>query len=270
MNRLTRREFLSLSTMTLTTLWLAGCKPIPAPSTAAEPTVMAEPPVRVLFIGDSFSMFLGEHLPKFAATTSPPTTAEAEVIWKGGWPLSLHWAMPETLETLQTGNWDIVVLQEDLVDSWSQLDEFYEAVRAFHAEVQNNGGETVLYLNWLYPMASAATLDEVAAAHNQIGAELGIKVSPVGLAWRRALQERPELKLFQRDQVHNNAYGGYLTTCVLYATLFDRSPVGATYRMAENNRFAYGWNTPEGWQLADEEAAFLQQIAWDTVMEAEA
>jgi hypothetical protein len=44
----------------------------------------------------------------------------------------------------------------------------------------------------------------------------------------------------------------YLATCVVYATIYGRSPSGSTY-------------TPAG--VTAEEAAFLQKIAWQTVQE---
>ena len=71
----------------------------------------------------------------------------------------------------------------------------------------------------------------------------------------------------QDDQVHASPLGVYLSMCVLYGTIFDRSPVGATDRMADTGRFDYMWNNPKGWQLSDEDAEFLQRIAWETVAE---
>jgi len=61
--------------------------------------------------------------------------------------------------------------------------------------------------------------------------------------------------------------------CVLYATLFDRSPEGLTYRL--NDVPAYSpkskegslWNWPTGKALSDEDAAYLQKVAWETVVE---
>jgi hypothetical protein len=32
----------------------------------------------------------------------------------------------------------------------------------------------------------------------------------------------------------------------------------------------FGWNLPKGWQLPDEDATFLQQVAWDTVQDYQA
>ena len=55
-------------------------------------------------------------------------------------------------------------------------------------------------------------------------------MAPVGLVWERAIEERPDLELFDWDRVHPNIVGTYLTTSVLYATIFKRSPIGLSYR----------------------------------------
>ena len=58
--------------------------------------------------------------------------------------------------------------------------------------------------------------------------------------------------------------------CVLYSTIFDRSPLGLSYRLgdvASGSSESQLWNVTEGWSLSNEDAAYLQQVAWDTVTE---
>ena len=186
------------------------------------------------------------------------------LIWIGGAPLSLQ-RMPITLKKIQTGDWDVVVLQEDLVENWSRVDEFSAFARKFHEEIQRSGAETVLYMHWSWASQAVPSTEHIAETYGDLGKELNVKVGPVGLAWQRVLQERPDLDLYTRDQVHASPQGTYLAMCVLYATIFDRSPVGATDRMADTGRFDYMWTNPKGWQLSDENAEFLQRIAWETV-----
>jgi hypothetical protein len=69
--------------------------------------------------------------------------------------------------------------------------------------------------------------------------------------------------------VHPNALGFYLLMCVLYATLFDRSPIGLSYRLADvsaDSAESKFWEIPAGWTMSEPEAAFLQRVAWDTVV----
>jgi hypothetical protein len=265
MIRLSRRQFLHLSVAAATGTWLAACVPIQAPEVMPEASPAPESPVRILFIGDSFSPFLADLFVPLCASATPPTPVEASVIWKGGWPLALHLTIPETMETLRTGEWDFVVVQEDLVDAWAQLDQFAPAVRQFHEEIQKIDAETILYMPWLWDYPGAPTLNQLVAAHTEVGKELGIKVAPAGLAWQRSLEERPDLLLYNDDKVHASPYGSYLATTVIYSTIFERSPLGSTFRMEGVNPFAYGWRISGDWRMADDDAEFLQRIAWNTV-----
>ena len=51
----------------------------------------------------------------------------------------------------------------------------------------------------------------------------------MGLAWERVGRERPDLDLLIHDREHPSLYGTYLATAVVYATLFNASPVESSY-----------------------------------------
>ena len=69
----------------------------------------------------------------------------------------------------------------------------------------------------------------------------------------------PKLVLHQPDKSHPSPKGSYLAACVFYATLFDKSPVGLPAELRRGNRVLV--------QIAPDEAAALQKIAWQTVRE---
>lgn len=104
---------------------------------------------------------------------------------------------------------------------------------------------------------------EIAQADRNIATELGIDVAPVGLAFQRAMQERPDLDMYDSDGEHPSIYGTYLATNVIYATVFGESPVGLFYLPPEGNYMFSNGGYPRG--ITKEEAAFLQRIAWETV-----
>ncbi len=263
-----RHNTLLVTILIVVALLVIACQSVQMPAFLQPATPTAELPRRILFIGDSFTWFLWE-FPKLATSTIPPTNVEVDLIWTGGAPLSLHWSRPSTLQAIQKGDWDVVVLQEDIVDNWRRVDQFPEYARKFHDEIRQDGAEPVFYMHWPWKSQAVPTIEQIAGAYGDMGTELGDKVAPVGLAWQRVLQERPDLDLYNDDQVHASAYGAYLTMCVLYATIYGQSPAGATYRMADSHPYDYGWNIPAGWQLADDDAVFLQRIAWETVVDYE-
>ena len=91
------------------------------------------------------------------------------------------------------------------------------------------------------------------------------------MAWERAHREQPGLSLHFRDGSHPNPTGSYLAACVFYATLFGQTPEGLS-----PVRYSTRFGTPEEGEpeaitpLSQEEAAFLQRIAWETVSSVEA
>ena len=66
-------------------------------------------------------------------------------------------------------------------------------------------------------------------AYTSLGADLGVEVAPAGLAFERVTQERPELALRTDDKRHPTLAGTYLTACVFYAVLQDRTPEDIDY-----------------------------------------
>jgi hypothetical protein len=105
-------------------------------------------------------------------------------------------------------------------------------------------------------------MEEFIQAHGDIEKELGVEVAPFGLAWKRAVEERSDLEMCDPDGVHPGIYATYLATNVVYATVFEVSPIGLAYQPSKNQH----WRG----SVAREEAAFLQRIAWETVKQYQA
>ena len=132
------------------------------------------------------------------------------------------------------------------------------AVRLLDGKIANGGAETVLFMTWAsragLPSAGyedyAAMQAAIEAGYLAVAGEMGAMVAPVGAVWQRALEEHPELELWQRDGSHPSSEGTYLAACVFYATLLGTSPEGASYLAG----------------LPEETARFLQSVAGETVL----
>jgi len=251
-------KLLNCMILLMVVLLVGACQPVVTPST---PT--PELPNRLLFIGDSFTSWQGGldyHMESLVASANPPLTIDASIVAMGGARLEEHWDIGKALEAIQEGNWDVVVLQEDLSEAGYDEQNFYEYIRKFNQEIQKIDAQTVLYMPWEWKAkvyTEQPTTEGIARAYTNIGAELGVRVAPVGIAWTRSIQERPDLSLYEYDEVHPTIQGTYLTTCVLYATIFGQSPVGLSYLPPD----------VPGWEMTEDEAAFLQRIAWETVVD---
>jgi hypothetical protein len=207
--------------------------------------------MRILFIGNSLTYWndgLWLHLERLAASGKPSTPVITRAAVEGGASLKSLWARTGPRGAIAAGPWDVVVLQEDLPET--NVEDFRAHVRLFVAEVRKTGARPVLLMAWAYERLAGITMDVIADAHRAAAAELKSEVAPVGLAWRRASEQRPDLNLYAPDREHPSIHGSYLATAVLYATVFDRSPIG----------FAYA---PAG--ITANDAQFLQTVAWETV-----
>lgn len=61
----------------------------------------------------------------------------------------------------------------------------------------------------------------------------GVRIAPVGEAWKKVYTQlennSKEASLYYGDEKHPSVRGSYLAACTIYATIFQKSPVGLKY-----------------------------------------
>lgn len=242
---------------------------------------------RVLFIGNSYTYFnnLGDLLAGIAAADPGGPTIVPELVTRGGATLRWHLDHGPARDVLQSRRWDVVVLQEQSLLGGTVVDgkvvlgapaEFFAAVREWVRRIKAVGATPVLYMTWARREDQVADADQMqsqlAETYFGIGRDVQAKVAPVGLAWREARRRLRTLDLHIWDGSHPTAAGSYLAASVLYATLTDRSPVGAPALItgrpmvdgAEMTVVDPGQTVPLA-ELGAATAAELQKVAWDIV-----
>jgi hypothetical protein len=240
-----------------------------AVSQAAAPLVKAprpDTPARVLFVGNSYFYYNGSlhfHARRVALAADPawakPFIYKSATIAAA--PLAHH-----NIEHLITpGNlgvkepFDMVILQGNSTDALSEKNHalFREKVIEFNKLITGRGAMTALYMPPAHvkPSKSAANPDmmrKTEAMYVAVGNEIGALVIPTGLAFEEAYRRRPDIKLHvDYDGSHPTLLGTLLGAYTVYATLYGKSPVGNSYDFHK--------------QIGAEDAAFLQQVADDTV-----
>ncbi|MDQ2999453.1 MAG: hypothetical protein M3R61_20665 [Chloroflexota bacterium] len=195
---------------------------------------------RILFVGNSYT-FVNDLPHTFAALAKAGRhTVEIGMAAEGGSTLSDHAGSPQTLSVLQSSKWDFVILQEQ-----SQLPSLepyriasmYPAARLLVRRIRAGGATPLFFLTWAhrdgwpeYDLNGYEPMQlQITQAYVGIAQELGVRIAPVGQAWRVARRQHPALDLWQADGSHPNEQGTYLAACVFYATLFGQSPEGLTY-----------------------------------------
>lgn len=182
---------------------------------------------RVLFVGNSYTYY--HSMPQLFAAIAEHTLpeghkVETKFLGGGGATLQKHWEVGLVQESLKSGDWDFVVLQEQSQLGAQKLADpdspelFYRYARMFDAAIKANGAQTVLYMTW-----SREQLKEdqiyLTKAYTHMATELGAILAPVGLVWDR-LRDDTALKLYTDDGSHPSLTGSYLAAGTLAATLF--------------------------------------------------
>jgi hypothetical protein len=116
--------------------------------------------------------------------------------------------------------------------------------------VKKHGGKPVFFMSWAYSDAPEMTA-QLAEAYTKAGNDNDTFVIPAGLAFARSVAQKPEINLYAPDKRHPSLAGTYLSACMVYASLFKKSPVGLSYNAG----------------LDAAVAKHLQTVAWDTAQE---
>jgi hypothetical protein len=127
---------------------------------------------------------------------------------------------------------------------------FYEFSKRHSEAVRRHGAQPVFFMSWAYA-DKPEMIAQLAEAYTIAGNANNALVIPAGLAFARAISRQPELNLYVADKRHPSLAGTYLASCVVFAALSGRSPVG--------NAYLAGIDAPT--------AKFLQEVAWETVRE---
>jgi hypothetical protein len=211
----------------------------------------------------------------------------------GSSTLSYHSNFEPTLEQVNSGEWDYVVLQEHtllpVIPHWVE-NSFYPKVAWFDSLITANGAETVLFMQQAYknPNGEYCAFDHCSPAfysHEEmhefmqgsyypLAESLDIKLVPLGDVWTSVLADNPAPALWGGDDLHASIAGSYLTACVFYLTLFNESPVGLSYTAGLINsealmyqQYAAQFSSPRDVRVAITENEYT--LTWTPVLECE-
>lgn len=225
---------------------------------------------KVLFIGNSYTGV--NNLPNlvYDVALSLGDTIQYDSNTPGGYTYELHSTNATTLGKISADNWDYVVLQEQsqkpsfppsqvanetypyaeiLVDSIRSANEcaepmFYMTWGRKYGDQQNCGG-------WPPVCTFHGMQARLRESYLEMGDLNDAPVAPVGVAWQNAWYGDSTINLWSADLSHPSIHGSYLTACVFYASMFEKSPVGAAFPGS----------------ITAQDAAYLQDVARYTVLD---
>ena len=231
-----------------------------------------KPPVRVLFLGNSYTY--GNKLPQVvAALAAADKTArplEVKMVASGGKNLVWHAGNKASLDAIATGKWDYVILQDQSLTPTLMPNRTRQGAVALHAAITKSGARTMFFMTW-QRRPTPELLKKYPDMHKRnsktymdVGRELKAAVAPVGYAWKMAYDANPKWPLYAKDNSHPSRMGTYLTACVFYSTIYNKSPAGLPAKVILSKSGTH--RTVLG--IPPSDAKKLQAIAWQAVRQA--
>jgi len=212
---------------------------------------------RVLFVGNSY--IATNNLPQMlsAMALSAGDTLEFDSNTPGGFRFQQHFSNATTLNKIQQGNWDYVVLQEQ-----SQLPSFSPSqvaaeVFPFAQKLDsvikqfNPCAETLFFITWgrkngdasncanWPPVCTYEGMDSLLALRYRMMAEMNESIlAPAAPVWRQIRNYYPAIELYQSDGSHPSVAGTYAAACAFYTSIFRKSPTLISHSVGINANHA--------------------------------
>ena len=226
----------------------------------------------ILIMGNSYVASNSLHNLVDGVMNDASQSANVSTLNGGGMRLSQHWSNVASAghqwnTTLNNGNWDWVVLQDQsqipgFPRSQAEWDASKDGAVELAEVIEDNGGETVLMMtwgrrdgdstnSWRFPDFSTMQ-DELESGYldyrDNISANGGNAwVAPVGLAFEHIHDKivaeggtptnsgNTFYNLYTNDGSHPSLSGSYLAAVVLYATITGNDPVGLSHSTSLSN-----------------------------------
>lgn len=192
-------------------------------------------PKKILFIGNSYTAQIREVLSN-TMDASKYQGVQIEYITKGGATLAQHLDTPNTLERIASGDWHVVVLQEQSQTPalpGRHEESFKQSVKELSHHIKQAGAEPMLYMTWgrrdgdaknktLFPNYETMQ-KKLSKAYRDAAKKNKTLLAPVGDAWARLRKANPELgkALYKKDGSHPSEIGAYLVTCTFLKAWFN-------------------------------------------------
>jgi hypothetical protein len=209
---------------------------------------------RILFIGNSHTYVndVPGILQALADSAGGETIATLSIA-NANYALIDHWTDGVALREIDKGSWRFVVMQQGWTPAGVCRDTLRLATQLFAERIRNAGATPAVTEIWApasRPGQSLGTIESYRLAAEDVSGLL----LPVAEAWQEAQNRQPGLTLYQ-DDMHANEAGSYLAALVMYARIFNTSPVGLPRAVRTRSGVTIA--------LSSETALLLQQVAAD-------
>lgn len=195
-------------------------------SKSAHKQERARQTTKILLIGNSFTYWRGgldRHLKTLSRSMALKPDYQTKAVTRGGASLEVMWKRTSAAAEIKKGNYDIVILQEDLPETTVESFRIYS--KKFVDLVRQMGARPILFMTWDYKRLNWISMEEIADAHLELSRKLKVEVAPVGVGWALSKKRRPDLDMYEKDAEHPSAAGMFLSLLVIESTISGKSPL---------------------------------------------
>lgn len=220
--------------------WLIGCLVLSCLCSLAAPN---EPPLRILWIGNSFTYFDSAHVKLQAIAEGEGQAVTINAQLQGGYSFQRHLRRDGTMSAILYGVYDVAILQ-DLSRHFALYAQAPKRCALISKDAQELTDRIHIYSpdakiwleqTWAFEdgnfggFGSYEAFDDLLRKGTaMVARNIGAEVDPIGEAFRVCRETHPEIELYTPDRKHPSAYGAYLKACVTYIAIFGKPIVNAT------------------------------------------
>jgi hypothetical protein len=228
-------------------------------------SLLNKTPERVLYIGNSYLYYndsLHNHVRRMLNEVYPneiDTSNYKSVTISGS--RSWHHNIDHPLNHKNLGAkkpFQLVIFQggSGETNTQSEIRIFSNEVEKAVKKIKESGAEAALYMIHAYvdphENANPQMIEDIKRMYIDAGKKNKVLVLPVGIAFENAYELNPNIKLHKSfDGSHPNMLGTYLASCVIFASITQKSPKGLQYSYYN--------------EVSNAEKNFLQDVAHKTV-----
>ncbi len=186
---------------------------------------------RILFVGNSLTYV--NDLPgmlQALADSAGGDRLAVETVAGPNFALVDHWREGTAMREIAEGGWELVVLQQGPSSVEVNRDSLRLFTTRFAAEIAKVNARPALYSVWP-TLARQQDFPRAIESNALAASDVNGVLLPVASAWLAAWQRDADVELYGPDGFHPTITGTYLAAVVMYAKIFNRSPVGLPARL---------------------------------------
>jgi len=217
----------------------------------------------ILFIGTSHTFY--NDLPNLVSAIgkSLGDSVYTEMSAPGGFDFERHFKLNETIDKLNSRQWDFIVLQEsgwrcafDRTQAQIRIYPFADSLKMVIRK-SNPNAKLVLYMTNGYTQGVntfgdtawcrldpkvcnfEGMLDRIKANYIQLGEQLKAEIAPCGLVWKELRSRNSNLVLHEPDGIHPNLTASYTNALTIYSVIRKKRMLGVFFPSAISNTQAH-------------------------------